>query len=151
MKSCLLMLALLLSVLSGRAQDLRSAGRPDSAIKVIVTHHGRYSRFLYTIHDEPLTQGTLKAVLHSYPPSAAELRRGRGQQRLAYALLPVFIAGIIIGGVQSDKHKEDAGSPFSRAPVPFSIGLGALFGSAFFAIKSNHLGQAIEIYNSRFH
>jgi hypothetical protein len=152
MKNYILLLALLLlGAGPARAQRPEDAARRDSAIKVVVTHHGRYSSFLYTINDEPLTAATLKSVLQSYPPAAAELRRGRSQQRLAYALLPVFIAGIIVGGVQSDKHKEDGGSPFSRAPVPFSIGLGAFFGSIVFAVKSDHFMQAIEIYNSRFH
>ena len=146
MKNYVLLLALLL-LGAGPAR----AQRTDSAIKVVVTRHGRYSSFLYTINDESLTAATLKAVLQHYPPSAAELQRGRRQQRLAYALLPVFIAGIIVGGVQSDKHKENGGSPFSRAPVRFSIGLGALFGNTFFAVRSDHFMQAIEIYNRQFH
>jgi len=152
MKNYVLLLALLLlGARPARAQRPDGTARPDSAIKVVVMPHGRYSSFLYTINDEPITPATLKAVLKSYPPAAAELRRGRSQQRLAYALLPVFIAGIIVGGVQSDKHKEDGGSPFSRAPVPFSIGLGAFFGSIFFAVKSDHFMHAIEIYNGQFH
>ncbi|MGI4735360.1 MAG: hypothetical protein ACRYG7_09295 [Janthinobacterium lividum] len=151
MKSYLLLLALLLlRLFSAQAQDLTNAGRRDSAIKVAVMQHGRYSSFLYTINNEPITPATLKSILKRYPKSAEELRKGSGQKRLAFILLPVAAAGIIIGGIQSDKHLNEGGSAFSRAPVPISIGLGAFFGSAFLAASSNHFGKAIEIYNSQF-
>jgi hypothetical protein len=151
MKSYLLLLALLLlHLFSAQAQDLTNAGRRDSAIKVAVMRSGKYSHFLYTINNEPITSTTLKSILQHYPKSAEELRKGRGQKRLAFLLVPVFIAGIIVGGIQSDKHLNEGGSAFSRAPVPFSIGIGALFGSAFFAASSNHFGKAIEAYNSQF-
>jgi hypothetical protein len=151
MKSYLLLLCLLLlRLFSAQAQDLTNAGRRDSAIKVAVMRHGRYSSFLYTINNEPITPATLKSILKSYPKSAEELQKGRGQKRLALLLVPVAVAGFIIGGIQSDKHKDEAGSRFSTAPVPISIGLGAFFGSIFFAASSDHFGKAIEVYNSRF-
>jgi hypothetical protein len=149
-KHFLLLVLLLLRLFSTHAQDLSNAGRRDSAIKVAVMQNGRYSHYLYTINNEPITPATLKSILQRYPKSAEELRKGRGQKRLALLLIPVAAAGIIVGGVQSDKHLDEGGSPFSRAPVPFSIGLGAFFGSIFFAASSDHFGRAIEVYNSRF-
>jgi hypothetical protein len=151
MKKYFLLLVLLLSRLfSTHAQDLSNAGRRDSAIKVAVMQSGRYSHYLYTIDNEPITPATLKSILQRYPKSAEELRKGRAQRRLGYFLLPVAAAGLIVGGIQSDKHLDEGGSAFSRAPVPFSIGLGAVFGSIFFAASSDHFGKAIEVYNSRF-
>jgi len=151
MKRYFLLLALLLLCLfSAQAQDLNNAGRRDSAIKVAVMRSGKYSHFLYTINNEPITPATLKAILQRYPKSAEELRKGKAQKRTALLLLPVAAAGIIIGGIQSDKHLNEGGSAFSRAPVPLSIGLAAFFGSAFFALSSDHFGKAIEIYNSQF-
>lgn len=152
MKSYFLLFGLLLlSLVSAQAQDLRAAGRRDSAIKVAVMQNGRYSHLLYTINDEPLTPATLKAILNRYPKSAEELRKGRKQRLVAYLLAPVAVAGIIVGGTQVDKHKDEQGSNFSKAPVPFSIGLGAFFASIYFAVSSNHYGKAIEAYNSQFH
>jgi hypothetical protein len=151
MKSYFLLLALLLlRLFSTQAQDLTNAGRRDSAIKVAVMQSGRYSHYLYTINNEPITPATLKSILKRYPKSAEELRKGRGQKRVALLLIPVAAAGIIVGGIQSDKHLDESGSPFSRAPVPFSIGLGAFFGSIFFAVSSNHFERAIEVYNGQF-
>jgi hypothetical protein len=151
MKSYLLLLCLLLlRLFSAQAQDLTNAGRRDSAIKVAVMQHGRYSHLYYTINNEPITPATLKSILKRYPQSAEELRKGRGQKRLALLLAPVAIAGIIVGGIQSDKHLNEGGSAFSRAPAPFSIGLVAFFSSAALAISSNHFGKAIEVYNSQF-
>jgi hypothetical protein len=151
MKSYLLLLALLLlRLFSAQAQDLTNAGRRDSAIKVAVMQHGRYSSFLYTINNEPITSATLKSILKRYPKSAEELRKGRAQKRIGYFLFPVGIAGLIVGGIQSDKHLNEGGSAFSRAPVPFSIGLAAFFSSIYFAASSDHFGRAIEIYNSQF-
>jgi hypothetical protein len=147
----LLLLLLLLGMFSAQGQDLRAAGRQDSAIKVTVIRSGRYSHALYTMHDEPLTRATLKTILNSYPKSAEEMRKGRGQQRLAILLLPVAMAGIIVGGTQADKHKGEPGSAFSQAPVPFSIGLGAMFGSIILGASSDHYGKAIELYNGQFH
>jgi hypothetical protein len=149
-KHFLLLVLLLLRLFSTHAKDLSNAGRRDSAIKVAVMQNGRYSHYLYTINNEPITPATLKSILQRYPKSEEELRKGREQKRLALLLIPVAAAGIIVGGVQWDKHLDEGGSPFSRAPVPFSIGLGAFFGSAFFALSSNHFGRAIEIYNSQF-
>jgi hypothetical protein len=149
-KYFLLLVLLLLRLSSIHAQDLSNAGRRDSAIKVAVMQNGRYSHYLYTINNEPITPATLKSILKRYPKSAEELRKGRGQKRIALFLIPVAAGGIIVGGVQSYKHLDEGGSPFSRAPVPFSIGLGAFFGSIFFAASSDHFGKAIEVYNSRF-
>jgi hypothetical protein len=146
-----LLILLVLSIFSAQAQDVQAAGRRDSAIKVAVMQSGRYSHILYTINNEPLTMGTLKAILNRYPKSAEELRKGRKQKLIAYLLLPVAITGIIVGGTQVDKHKDEPGSNFSKAPVPFSIGLGAFCASIYFAGASNHFDRAVEIYNSQFH
>jgi hypothetical protein len=146
-----LVILLVLGIFSAQAQDVQAAGRRDSAIKVAVMQSGRYSHILYTINNEPLTMGTLKAILMRYPKSAEELRKGRAQRRAGILLLPVFIAGIIVGGTQVDKHKDEPGSNFSKAPVPFSIGLGAFFASIYFAASSDHFGKAVEVYNSQFY
>ncbi|WP_211320186.1 hypothetical protein [Hymenobacter nivis] len=133
-----------------QAQGPDTAARKDSAIKVAVVQNGRYSHLLYTINSEPLTNATLKAVLRSYPKSAEELRKGRRQQRWALALLPIFVAATIVGGTQSDKQRYSPGSPFSKAPLPFSISLGAFFGAIVLATTNNHFGKAVEAYNSQF-
>ncbi|MFD1466821.1 hypothetical protein ACFQ48_01190 [Hymenobacter caeli] len=133
-----------------QAQGPDTAARKDSAIKVSVVQNGRYSHLLYTVNNEPLTGATLKAVLKSYPKSAEELRKYRAQRRLAFGLLPVYVATLIVGGVQSDKQKDTPGSPFSKAPVPFSIALGAFFGSIVLFASDNHFAKAIEVYNGRF-
>ncbi len=105
---------------------------------------------LYTVNGEPITNSTIKSLLKAYPKSALELRKYRAQKRLALGLLPVFMAGIIIGGIQSDKHKDAAGSSFSKAPVPFSIGLSAFFGSIIIGAANTQYAKAIEAYNSQF-
>lgn len=146
----LLLLCLLPGPLLGRAQAPAPVASRDSAIKVSVVQNGRYSHLLYTINNEPLTGATLKAVLKAYPKSAEELRKYRAQRRLAVALLPVFVAATIVGGTQSDKQRDSPGSPFSKAPLPFSISLGAFFGSIVLATANNHFDKAVEAYNRRF-
>ncbi|WP_223650175.1 hypothetical protein [Hymenobacter psoromatis] len=151
MKTCLFLFSFLFLLhFTGRTQVPTTSARRDSSIKVAVIQQGRYSSVLYTMNGEPITNSTIKSLLKSYPKSALELRKCRAQKRLALGLLPVFIAGIIIGGVQSDKHKDAAGSPFSKAPVPFSIGLSAWFGSIILLATNNHYAKAIEAYNSQF-
>jgi hypothetical protein len=124
----------------------------DSTIKVTVMQSGRYSHSLYTINNEPITGHTLLALLKKYPESAAILRKDRTHRRWALLLTPVFVAGMIVGGIQVDKHSPyEAGSNFSKAPVPFSIGLAAFAGSIAFLATGEHLGQAIEVYNKHRH
>lgn len=132
------------------AQAPAAAVKQDSLIKVHVVPSGRYSSVLYTMNDEPLTNATLRALLKKYPPAAEELRKERAQKRLAICLLPVFVAGIIVGGTQVDKQRYSPGSNFSKAPLPFSIALGAFFGSIVLATANNHFGKALEAYNGRF-
>jgi len=146
----LFFLSALLCPFLAQAQGPDTTARKDSAIKVSVVQNGRYSHLLYTINNEPLTNATLKAILKSYPKSAEELRKGRRQKRWALALLPVFVAATIVGGTQSDKQRYSPGSPFSKAPLPFSISLGAFFGSIVLATANNHFDKAVEAYNHRF-
>ncbi len=141
---------LLLRPFLTQAQGPEFAARKDSAIKVSVLQNGRYSSLLYTINNEPLTNATLKAVLNAYPKSAVEMRKYRAQQRWTIALLPVFIGATIVGGTQADKHRDVAGSAFSKAPLAFSISIGALFGAIGLALGNNHYSKAIEAYNRRF-
>ncbi|WP_151088853.1 hypothetical protein [Hymenobacter baengnokdamensis] len=145
-----LLLAFLFCACLAQAQIPGTASRQDSAIKLNVAGYGRYSRAFYTVNNEPVTNATIKRLLKSYPKSAVELRKYHAQQRLAIGLLPLFLAGIIIGGVQSDKHPYDPGSRFSKAPVPYSIGLSAWLGSIIIAVSNAHYGKAIEAYNSKF-
>ena len=151
MKSCLLVILLLLGIFSAQAQDMQVASRPDSAIKVTMVRSGRYSHALYTINNEPLTSNTLTGILRRYPPAAAELYIEKKRQRLAILLTPVFLAGIIVGGTQADKHKDEPGSAFSKAPVPFSISLGTFVGISALLLGGDHYGKAIEAYNRQFH
>jgi len=154
MKYCLLCWLLLLLFRPGYAQAQAPAAmaESDSTIKVTVMQSGRYSHSLYTINNEPITGPTLLALLKKYPESAAILRKDRAHRRWALLLTPVFVAGMIVGGVQVDKHSPyEAGSNFSKAPVPFSIGLAAFAGSIAFLVTGDHLGQAIEVYNKHRH
>ena len=147
MKSCLLVILLLLGILSAQAQNMQVASRPDSAIKVTMVRSGRYSHAIYTINNEPLTSNTLTGILRRYPPAAAELYIEKKRQRLAILLTPVFLAGIIVGGTQAD----EPGSAFSKAPVPFSISLGTFVGISALLLGGDHYGKAIEAYNRQFH
>ncbi len=133
-----------------QAQEPSKASRQDSAIKLNVAGYGRYSSAFYTVNNEPVTNATIRSLLKAYPKSALELHKYRAQQRLALGLLPIFLVGIIIGGVQSDKYPYDPGSRFSKAPVPFSIGLSAWLGSIIIGASNTHYGKAIEAYNSKF-
>ncbi|NML65291.1 hypothetical protein HHL22_08755 [Hymenobacter sp. RP-2-7] len=157
MKQYLLCWLLLLLFHSGYAQSQAPAAAvaSDSTIKVTVMQSGRYSRSLYTINNEPITNTTLLALLKKYPESAAILRKDRAHRRWALLLTPVFLAGIIVGGVQVDNavknNPYEPGSNFSKAPVPFSIGLAAFAGSIAFIATGSHLGQAIEVYNKHRH
>ena len=135
---------------AGHAQA-PAAVRPDSAIHLNVVPNGRYSSAFYTVNQEPLTTATVKALLGRYPPAAEELRKGRAQQRWAYGLLPVYLAAILVGVQQADRDKYAPGSRFSKAPVPFSIGLGAFFGSLYLGASNTHFEKAIETYNRRWH
>ena len=148
------LVALFLAVgpFAGHAQATSSVPRPDSAIHLNVVPHGRYSSVFYTVNQEPLTHATVLRLLNRYPPAAAELRRDRAQQRLALlGLLPVCAAGLVVGGLQADQQKNAPGSNFSKAPVPFSIGLAALLGTVYVAAANHHFEKAIEAYNQQFH
>ena len=128
-----------------------AASRQDSAIKVNVLQQGRYAHAFYTVNQEPLTVATVKSLLNRYPPAAAELRKGWAQTRFGLlGLLPVFAGGAIVGGLQVDQHRNEPGSNFSKAPVPFSISLGALFGALYLGAANTHFEKAIEAYNQRF-
>jgi len=134
------------------AQAPAPAVRADSAIHLNVVPNGRYTRAFYTVNQEPLTTATVKALLKRYPPAAAELRKGRAQTRWGLlVLLPVAEAALIVGGVQANRLKDEGGSAFSRAPVPFSLFLGAFFGSLYLGASNTHFDKAIEAYNRQFH
>lgn len=135
---------------SGHAQA-PTATRPDSAIQVNVLQQGRYSSAFYTVNHEPLTAATVKALLNRYPPAAEELRKGRAQTRLGLGLLPVFVAALFVGGHQADQQRSVPGSAFSKAPAPFSVCLGAFFGSLYLGASNTHFTKAIEAYNRHFH
>jgi hypothetical protein len=154
MKYCLLcwLLLLLFRPCYAQVPVPAAVAEGDSAIKVTVMQSGRYSQSLYTINNEPITRPTLLALLKKYPESAAILRKDRVHRHWALLLTPVFLAGMIVGGIQVDKHSPyEAGSNFSKAPVPFSIGIAAFMGSITFLATGDHLGQAIEVYNKHRH
>ena len=134
---------------AGHAQAPAPAVRADSAIHLNVVPNGRYSSAFYTVNQEPLTTATVTRLLRRYPPAAAELRKDRAQRRLA--LLPVFVASTIVGGLQVDRQKNVSGSNFSKAPVAFSFSLAALFGSLYVGAANTHYARAIEAYNRQFH
>ena len=147
MKTCFLLLALLLPAFCTHAQDAPATAQADSLIKVTVMQNGKYSSSLYTINNEPITNTTLLTLLKKCPESAVILRKDRVRRRWALLITPVFLAGLIVGGIQVDKHPYEPGSNFSKAPVPFSIGLGAFAGSIALLAASSHFGEAIEAYN----
>ena len=148
----LLALFLGLGPFAGHAQAPLTATRPDSAIHLNVVPNGRYSRAFYTINQEPLTAATVLRLLKRYPPAAEELRKDRAQRRLVLlGLLPVCAAGLVVGGLQADQEKNVPGSNFSKAPVPFSIGLAAMAGMFCVGVANHHFEKAIETYNQQFH
>lgn len=122
----------------------------DSLLKVSVEHSGRYTHTFYTMNGEPLTNSTVKKLLWKYPESAAEMRKYRAQQHWVLALVPVALAGLIVGCVQGSQQKDATGSAFSRAPVPFSIYLASLAGMIALGVSNDHYGKAIEAYNGHF-
>lgn len=142
---------LCLVAFGGHAQAPAIAARPDSAIQLNVLGQGRYTSAVYTVNHEPVTTATVKALLRRYPPAAAELRRRRTQTWLGLGLLPVAAVALIVGGQQADRHKDEGGSLFSRAPAPFSIFLGAFFGYGYLELSNAHFAKAIEAYNRQFH
>ena len=133
------------------AQNAPAAAQPDSLLKVNVVGSGRYSYSLYTMNGEPITNATLKKLLAKYPESAAEIHKFRVGKRNALLLLPVFLASTIVGGVVADRQRGTPGSPFSKAPVPFSISIGSFIGSIVLLATNNHYEKAIEAYNGHFH
>ena len=148
------LIALLLSCVAfgGHAQAPAPALRADSAIHLNVVPNGRHTRAFYTVNQEPLTTATVKALLKRYPPAAAELRKGRAQTRWGVlVLLPLAEAALILGAVQANGRKDAGGTAFSRAPVPFSVFLGAFFGSLYLGASNTHFEKAIEAYNRQFH
>jgi hypothetical protein len=147
------LVALFLSVgsFAGHAQ-VHAPTRADSAIHLNVVPNGRYSSAFYTVNQEPLTTATVLRLLKRYPPAAEELRKDRAQRRLVLlGLLPVCAAGLVVGGLQADQQRSVPGSNFSKAPVPFSLGLAALFGIVYVRAANHHFEKAIEAYNQRFH
>ena len=148
----LLALFLVFGSFAGHAQAPTTATRADSAIHLNVVPNGRHSSAFYTVNQEPLTTATVKKLLNRYPPAAEELRKGRAQSRWGLlVLLPLAEAALLVGARQADRLKAEGGSAFSRAPVPFSICLGATFGSAYLGATNTHFAKAIEAYNQRFH
>ena len=150
LKKHFLLALLLICPFLMQAQVPDTTARKAVPIKVAVVQNGRYSSVLYTVNNEPLTNSTLKAILNSYPKSAEELRKFKAQKRLAYLMLPVFVAATIVGGTQADKQRDVAGSPFSKAPLPFSISVGTFIGVIAVLATNNHFSKAIEAYNSQF-
>ena len=146
-----IIVALLLGLVAFRGHAQVAATRPDSTIQVNVVHQGRYASAFFTVNHEPLTAATVKALLKRYPPAAEELRKGRARTRLALALVPVMAVALLVGKQQADQQKNVSGSAFSRAPVPFSILLGAFFGIGYLEFSDTHFNKAIETYNRRFH
>ena len=143
-----LLVLLLLSTRLVHAQSTAVATPSDSLIKVTVVRSGRYAHVLYTMNDEPLTTSTIKMLLGKYAQSAQELHKFKAQQRTALLLLPVYIAGMAVGLAQTHPVRTEPGSLFSKAPVPFSIGLAAFFGSLAVLATNHHYGKAIEAYNA---
>lgn len=123
----------------------------DSLLKVNVVGGGRYTHWLYTMNGEPVTNATLKKLLAKYSESAVELHKYRAHRRTALLLLPVFAGGMVVGGLAADQQRNTPGSAFSKAPLPFSISLGAFFGSIALAATNDHYEKAIEAYNNHFH
>jgi hypothetical protein len=151
MKATILLLVLLLvSTRLVHAQNAVAAAPSDSLIKVNVVPSGRYSHVLYTMNDEPLTDATMKQLLWKNPESAVEMRKFRANRRWVFALVPVSLAGLIVGCVQGSQNKDATGSAFSRAPVPFSIYLAGLAGMLVVGATNDHYGKAIEAYNRHF-
>lgn len=145
----LLLLLLLLGSRFAHAQSAAGAAPPDSLIKVRLVPSGRYPHVLYTLNDEPLTNSTIKTLLGKYPQSALELRKYKAQRRTALlVLLPVYMASMAVGLAQTYPHRTEPGSLFSKAPVPFSIALGAFFGSIAVLATNDHYEKAIEAYNA---
>lgn len=138
-------------VAQAQASVAANVVKNDSLIKITAYQNGRYSHLLYSLDDEPITNATLKQVLAKYPESAAELHKYRAQKRNTLLLLPVFVAATVVGGTQADQHRDTPGSAFSKAPVPFSIALGAFFGSIVMGAANTHFEKAIEAYNRRRH
>ena len=137
---------------AGHAQAPSPAVRADSAIHRNVVPNGRYTRAFYTVNQEPLTNATVKKLLNRYPPAAEELRKDRAQTRWGLlVLLPLAEAALLVGARQADRFKAEGGSAFSRAPIPFSICLGATFGSMYLGASNTHFAKAIEVYNQQFH
>ena len=147
------LIALLLSFGSfvSHAQAPSPTVRADSAIHLNVVQNGRYSSAFYTVNQEPLTAVTVKRLLRHYPPAAAELRKGRAQTRWALALLPVMAGAMLVAKQQTDPLRYAPGSAFSKAPVPFSVLLGALIGYCYLMSSNTHFAKAVEAYNQQFH
>ncbi len=151
MKTLLFLTLWLLRPWAALAQDAPAAAQPDSLLKVNLFRSGRYTHVLYSMNGEPITNATLKKLLAKYPESAVELHKYRAQKRNALLLLPVYAAAMVVGGVAADKQRDTPGSLFSKAPLPFSIALGAFFGSIVVGATNTHYEKAIEAYNNHFH
>lgn len=141
------LILILLLPLSIRAQESTTILKEDSSIKVNIVRNGRYPSVLYTFRNEVLTNSTMKSVLNTYPKSAEELKKYYGQRRTALVMLPIFIASTIVGVIQADNKKDISGSAFSKAPIPFSVSVGAIVSSIIMVATNNHFHKAIDTYN----
>jgi hypothetical protein len=154
-KLVLTLISILLSAAVFAQDSTHQTSSADSAIKVSVVQHGKYSTLLYTINGMPQTQSTLESHLMSYAPAAQELqeyktiRRNKNTGGLICA--SVSIGALIAARIQANQAKVNNGPNFNSAPVFLSISIAGLAGEiAFLCRRNRHFDNAIQAYNSRF-
>jgi len=150
MKSFFFLLVLLLpGPLLIQAQKITVDSKNDSLIKTNFVQNGRYSSRVYTMDNKELSNSDLKSILRTYPKSADELKKYYGQRRTVLIMLSVFVASTTVGVIQVKNKQNISGSAFSKAPIPFSISIGALVSSIIIGASNNHIHKAIKAYNNR--
>lgn len=131
------------------SQETPCAVKTDSSIKVNIIPNGRYTSVLYTFNNEELSKERLYSILNTYPASAEELNKYKGKRTASMIMIPIFLTTLIAASIQADNQKNIPGTPFSKAPVLFSISIGTMITSLFLSGGGNHLHKAIEVYNLR--
>lgn len=147
--TCMLSFFLFFTPLLAKPQEAYSTARIDSSIKVNIIPNGRYTSVLYTFNNEELSKARLYSILNTYSISAEELNKYKRQRTASQIMIPIFLTTLIAASIQADKQKNVPGTPFSKAPVLFSISIGTMMTSLFLSGGGNHLHKAIEVYNLR--
>jgi len=117
----------------------------DSAIKVSVIQHGRFSSVLYTSNGMPLTKKGIEQRLLRYPDAALEWEKYKQSRHTTLFFGCLCVASAITAAIEYNQRNTGASHVFIGLSIS---GLLAEFIAG--AQGPRHCNRAIEVYNAHF-